>query len=175
MNISPIRQTFNNISYSAKGKNRPDPHKRPYVENNTYKKISHSQAKSETESVQKLLKSVLKPSKDSMCKILLEYYEFSKEQFPNQKVTVFFNANRKQLSHFFEYSIAVGINGDAEEGIARSEEDYPGFSKCENSDFYHVSTIYVPSKEKVNYENVRSYVISDLQSAIEKSKNKNKF
>ena len=68
--------------------------------------------------------------------------------------------------------MAVGVNSNAPEGISRSDEELPGFSLCQDADFYHTKVAYTHPKNKIDYEITWQDVMFDLKDAIEEHKRK---
>ena len=120
-----------------------------------------------------VIPGVPKRSRDTINRLLNDCYGLLKENFPDEKISVLFNMRtKKKARDHIAYSIAVGINSSAKEGITRDTSGFTEFLEFHNADFYHAKTIYSNTSEKLNYNKIKTEVLSDFSKAIEDYKNK---
>ena len=121
-----------------------------------------------------VLQGVCKTHKDVIYQILEDFEKFGKEQFPDDKVTVFFNAEQSAYSKDRIYRIGLGVNSDAPEGIIRAEGMMPGHSYISKSDFYYTKTIYATYDRGLHYRDLKEHLMGDIKSSVQNTENKEK-
>ena len=122
---------------------------------------------------QELLENVAKKHKAIMFRILQDCEAFGKEEFPNDKVTVFFNAKRiKNTSERMDYYIGLGVNTDAPQGIMKEDSLMPGFPYISGSKFYYMKTISTVGSRDLNYNELKNHILTDIKNSIEEDRGK---
>lgn len=158
MKIRPVGFINNNINFQRKGRPRVQYHK-VYEPDMFYE--------SPEEYKRNLLRGVPKNSKETMFEVLNECFKYAKEEFPDDKVTLFFTT--KQNSRVMNNSIfilSIGINTKAKEGIVRNDEEIPGFTDSIGSKYFNTQAAYSHSGDKLTLEELRAAYLIKFKENI---------